>query len=76
MDIHINGLTSHQTTLLDRMWEIKEVDEFNAWFVSLNESTRAEVESLIEILCFEIKDATMSNRYTEANAVLSQFRLE
>lgn len=48
--MQIEGLTTEQVELLDKMWSIDTHAELSAWFNTLNEAKRQEAMVLLELI--------------------------
>lgn len=77
--MNINNLTKIQMTLLDKLWVIQTKEELEVWMNSLDDETLIQVMMLRELLIYECIDESTKNLksedFTEANAVLAQFKL-
>lgn len=77
--MNINNLTKIQMTLLDKLWVIQTKEELEVWMNSLDDETLIQVMMLRELLIYECIDESTktlkSEDFTEANAVLAQFKL-
>lgn len=55
----ITGLTKRQVFLLDKMWSIKGIEEYEEWKSGLNEQTMNTVDSLEQLVMWaELDDIT------------------
>jgi hypothetical protein len=74
--IHINGLTAHQVSILDEMWACDTFEDFEEFLEALDPEDRAEALRLQRmVLLAELDEIVEQMPMTEANAVLSKFRL-
>ncbi len=74
--ISINGLTPYQVALLDEMWACDTWQEFEEFLEALDSDDRMEALNLQRmILLAELDNVVAEMPLTEANAVLSKFRL-
>jgi hypothetical protein len=48
-EITINGLNNEQTALLDYMWSLTSEDDFDDWYMELDDDTRQQVD-LMQLL--------------------------
>jgi len=64
MDIRIDGLNDEQCRLLDCIWAIDDKEEFESWYCTLPYRTMQEVESLLELLRYE-----MMERYLDMDSL-------
>jgi hypothetical protein len=46
----IDGLTKRQVFLLDKMWSIKGIEEYDEWKSGLNEQTMNTVDTLEQLV--------------------------
>jgi len=59
MYMTITGLTKRQVFLLDKMWSIKGIEEYEEWKSGLNEQTMNTVDSLEQLVMWaELDDIT------------------
>ena len=65
MTFSIVGLTDHQCSLLDTMWAIDSMDEFDAWRDSLDTETQREVDVLQRLVILETMEELLEDT-TEA----------
>jgi hypothetical protein len=69
----ITGLTKRQVFLLDKMWSIKGIEEYEEWKSGLNEQTMNTVDSLEQLVHWaELDDIT---DVSDAAAVLMGYRI-
>ena len=74
--MQINGLTERQVELLDTMWAIDELEEFEEWMATLSKEDKAEAELLQRLVILEEFEAELAaSKYPDANRVIDQFRL-
>ena len=74
--IEINGLTAHQVAILDEMWACDTFQDFEEFLEACDPQDRAEALRLQRmILLAELDEHVAEMPLTEANAVLSKFRL-
>ena len=74
--IEINGLTPYQVALLDEMWACDTWQDFEEFLEALDSDDRMEALNLQRmILLAELDEHVAEMPLTEANAVLSKFRL-
>lgn len=74
--ITIDGLTKRQVELLDIMWELKDMEEYEIWKSGLSEKTMNMVDSLEQMVVYASIDAETENsvNFNDAVAVLSKYR--
>jgi len=64
MELRIDGLTDEQLRLLECIWAIQDSKEFESWYCTLPYRTMQEVESLLELIRFE-----MMERYLDMDSL-------
>ena len=52
----INGLTYYQKDLLECMWEIETPEEFEEWYLNLDDYDQREVDLLKLMLVYDLLD--------------------
>lgn len=74
--ISITDLNHHQVGLLESMWELKDISEFESWFEELSESDQLQVHTLRQILAHEFMEGLLEiTGLEESRQVLKRFRL-
>lgn len=73
MDITITGLTKRQVMLLDKMWSIKGIAEYEEWKADLTEDTMNTVDTLEQLVVLAELDEVSD--VTDAAAVLRGYRI-
>lgn len=73
--ITIEGLTKRQKKFLQIIWSINSKEELFMWVKSLKQSDRELVSSLMTLISLEVMEDFIDEEYTEANEVLSKFKL-
>jgi hypothetical protein len=73
--ITITGLTKKQVELLDTMWEIKDIEEYDQWRNSLDENTMNEVDTLEQMVLLAQSDEIADCECDKAMAYLDKFML-
>jgi hypothetical protein len=68
----INGLTYYQKDLLDHMWSIDTVNEFEEWYLALDDYDRKEVDLLKLMLVYDLLDEV--DDLAEARTVIAQVK--
>jgi hypothetical protein len=69
----ITGLTKRQVFLLDKMWSIKGIEEYEEWKSGLNEQTMNTVDSLEQLVHWaELDDISY---VSDAQRVLMGYRI-
>lgn len=75
--LEISGLTLEQVELLDAMWGFDTEEDLTEWQEGLPLRLSQQVDSLIILVLLEQFDRILNTEkdYTEANEVISKFRL-
>ncbi len=73
--ITITGLTKKQVELLDTMWELKDVEDYEQWRDSLDEETMNEVDTLEQMVLLAQSDEIADCECEKAMAYLDKFML-
>jgi len=74
--ISITDLNHHQVGLLESMWDLKDMSEFESWFEELSESDQLQVHTLRQILAHEFMEGLLEiTGLEESRQVLKRFRL-
>jgi hypothetical protein len=73
--ISIEGLTKRQQKLLQIIWSIDSKEQLFMWVRSLKQSDREMVSSLLTVISLEIMEDFIDEDFTEANEVLTKFKL-
>ncbi len=73
--ITISGLTKRQVELLDTMWELKDMEDYEEWKNSLNEETMNEVDTLEQMVLLAQSDEIADCECEKAMAYLDKFML-
>ncbi len=73
--ITITGLTKKQVELLDTMWELKDVEDYEQWRDSLDEETMNEVDTLEQMVLLAQSDEIADCDCEKAMAYLDKFML-
>jgi hypothetical protein len=71
--ISIDGLTKKQVAFLKIIWAFDDEEKFQYWFVSLPFEDKLTVESLLEILKYEVLEDTIGLFKDDADEVLRRF---
>ena len=69
----ITGLTKRQVFLLDKMWSIKGIEEYEEWKLGLSEQTMNTVDSLEQLVYWAELDEISC--VSDAARVLKGYRL-
>jgi hypothetical protein len=73
--ITITGLTKKQVELLDTMWELKDMEDYENWRNSLNENTMNEVDTLEQMVLLAQSDTIADCDCEKAMAYIERFML-
>lgn len=74
--ISITDLDQHQVSLLEEMWSLKSLEEYEDWFGELSASDQLQVRTLQQILAHEFMEGLMAiTGLEESRQVLKRFRL-
>ena len=74
--ISITDLDRHQVNLLESMWELKDISEYESWFEELSESDQLQVRTLQQILMHEFMEGLLEiTGLEESREALKRFRL-
>jgi len=69
----ITGLTKRQVFLLDKMWSIKGIEEYDEWKSGLNEQTMNTVDTLEQLVHWaELDDISY---VSDAARILKGYRI-
>ena len=74
--ISITDLDRHQVNLLESMWGLKDLSQYENWFEELSESDQLQVQTLQQILVHEcMEDLLEITGLEESCDVLKRFRI-
>ena len=73
--ITISGLTKRQVELLDTMWELKDMEDYEQWRDSLDEDTMNMVDTLEQMVLLAQSDELEDCESKKAMAYLSKYML-
>jgi hypothetical protein len=73
--ITIEGLTKRQKKLLQIIWSIDSKEQLFMWVRSLKQSDRDMVSTLLTVISLEVMEDFIDEEYTEANEIISKFKL-
>ena len=73
--ITISGLTKKQVELLDTMWDLKDMEDYENWRNGLNEETMNEVDTLEQMVLLAQSDEIEDCECEKAMAYLNKFML-
>lgn len=72
--IQINNLTEYQVEMLDHMWSLDSVEEYEEWYNLLDEEDQQLAESLQQMIILAEMDNLMGG-FEDAKEVLKKFAL-
>lgn len=64
--ISIDGLTKHQVQLLDKMWSLDGIEEYDNWYTTLDEATMNMVDTLEQMVILAELDDVVDVSYAES----------
>jgi len=74
--ISITDLNHHQVGLLESMWGLKDISEYESWFEELSHSDQLQVRTLQQILMHEFLEGLLEiTGLEESREALKRFRL-
>ncbi len=73
--ITITGLTKRQVELLDTMWELKDMEDYEQWRDSLDEETMNMVDTLEQMVLLAQSDEIADCECEKAMAYIEKFML-
>jgi hypothetical protein len=73
--ITISGLTKKQVELLDTMWDLVDIEDYENWKNSLDENTMNEVDTLEQMVLLAQSDEIVDCDCDKAMAYLGKFML-
>ena len=74
--ISITDLDRHQVNLLEEMWSLKGIEEYEVWFEELLPSDQLQVRTLQQILMHEFMEGLLEiTGLAESREVLKRFRI-
>jgi hypothetical protein len=73
--ITISGLTKRQVELLDTMWDLKDMEDYEQWRDSLDEETMNMVDTLEQMVLLAQSDEIADCDCDKALAYLDKFML-
>lgn len=71
--ISIEGLTKKQAAMLDIIWAFNDDSEFSIWFSSLMWEDKLTVETLLELVKYELMESLLDLYETDAKEVIGNF---
>lgn len=74
MDIQLDGLNAEQVELLDIMWSFDSSEDFLEWKRTLNTRLQQQVETLVQLLGYEIMERELAamTSYPDAENILKK----
>lgn len=73
--ITITGLTAHQVSLLDTMWNLAQLEDVQAWRATLDHDNQQQVDLLMQMVVVAAMDDIVGDDTAEAAEYLQRFRL-
>ena len=74
--ISITDLDRHQVNLLEEMWSLKGIEEYEVWFEELSHSDQLQVRTLQQILMHEFMEGLLEiTGLEESREALKRFRI-
>ena len=74
--ISITDLDQHQVNLLESMWSLKDISQYENWFEELSQSDQLQVQTLQQILMHEFMEGLLEiTGLEESRSVLERFRI-
>jgi len=74
--ISITDLDRHQVNLLESMWGLKDISQYENWFEELSQSDQLQVQTLQQILMHEFMEGLLEiTGLEESRSVLERFRI-
>jgi len=74
--ISITDLDQHQVSLLESMWGLKGIEEYEVWFEELSQRDQLQVRTLQQILMHEFMEGLLEiTGLEESREVLKRFRI-
>ncbi len=74
--ISITDLDRHQVNLLESMWGLKDISQYETWFEELSQSDQLQVQTLQQILMHEFMEGLLEiTGLEESRSVLERFRI-
>lgn len=70
--ISIDGLTRHQVQLLDTMWALDSIEDYDQWYSGLDENTMNMVDTLEQMVILAELDNVEDVSY--AQSLLERYR--
>lgn len=75
MTIKITNLTQDQVDMLDHMWNLETLEQYQDWYNDLEAEDQHMADSLQRLLLLEVADQLVTDT-TEACEYLERFRLQ
>jgi len=74
MTIQITNLTQDQVDMLDHMWSLETLEQYQDWYNDLEAEDKDMADSLQRLLLLEVADQLVTDT-AQAAAYLERFRL-
>ena len=75
--IEINNLTPYQVEMLDHMWTLETMEEFDDWYSLLDEEDRQLADSLqTMVILASVDEMIDETNYKDAKEALKKFALQ
>jgi hypothetical protein len=75
--IQINNLTPYQVEMLDHMWTLETMEEFDDWYNLLDEEDRQLADSLqTMVILASVDEMIDETNYKDAKEALKKFALQ
>jgi hypothetical protein len=75
--IEINNLTPYQVEMLDHMWSLETMEEFDDWYNLLDEEDRLLADSLqTMVILASVDEMIDETNYKDAKEALKKFALQ
>jgi len=72
-EITIDGLNKDQTALLDYMWSLETKDDFDDWYMELDDATRQQADLMQLLLIHAYTDKNVDD-LTLANTAIDKIQ--
>lgn len=72
VDMRIEGLTEYQVDMLDHMWSLDTLEDYENWYSLLDEEDQRMADSLQKLVILEAMEEVLGDMQ-EAKEVLAKF---
>lgn len=72
VDMRIEGLTEYQVDMLDHMWSLDTLEDYENWYSLLDEEDQRMADSLQKLVVLEAMEEVLGDMQ-EAKEVLAKF---